>query len=44
MPTTPWSGAVWSRMVIEYDEVVAAMAATLHRRLGYRQVASVCAA
>ena len=26
-PTIPWSGAVCSRMVIEYDEVVAAMAA-----------------
>ena len=21
-PTTPWSGAVYSRMVIEYDDVV----------------------
>ena len=26
-PTTPWSGAVCRRMVIEYDEVVAAMSA-----------------
>ena len=26
VPTTPWSGAVCNRMVIEYDEAVAAMA------------------
>jgi hypothetical protein len=39
-PTMPWSRAVCSRMVIEYDEVVAAMAATLHRRRSYRQVGS----
>ncbi len=25
VPTTPWSGAVCNRMVIEYDEAVAAM-------------------
>ena len=24
-PTTPWSGAVYNRMVIEYDDAVAAM-------------------
>ena len=28
-PTTPWSGAVWSRMVMEYDDGVADMLLTL---------------
>jgi hypothetical protein len=37
-PTTPWSGAVCSRIVIEYDEVVAAMASSLAPAVGYRQV------
>ena len=40
-PTTPWSGAVCSRIVIEYDDGVAAMDLTLPPPLGYRQVASV---
>src|SRR5215470_17692665 len=29
VPTTPWSGAVWSRIVIEYDDGVADMLLTL---------------
>jgi hypothetical protein len=39
-PTTPWSGAVCNRMVIEYDDAVAAMTPTLPLREGYRQVMS----
>src|SRR4051794_16779352 len=39
-PTTPWSGAVCRRMVIEYDEVVAAMAMTFLPARGYQQVRS----
>ena len=37
-PTTAWSGRVCRRIVIEYDEVVAAMDRTLPRGPGYRQV------
>src|SRR4051794_29157424 len=37
-PTTPWSGAVCRRMVMEYDEVVAAMPRTFSPHGGYRQV------
>ena len=37
-PTTPWSGAVYNRMVIEYDDAVAAMALTLPPRRGYGAV------
>jgi hypothetical protein len=37
-PTMPWSGAVWSRMVIEYDDVVTDTPHTFLARLGYRQV------
>src|SRR4051812_4190588 len=37
-PTTPWSGAVCRRIVMEYDEVVAAMAGTFLPAPGYRQV------
>ena len=37
-PTTPWSGAVYSRMVIEYDDAVAAMSCTLPPARGYAQV------
>ena len=33
-PTTPWSGAVCSRIVIEYDDGVADMLLTLVRRRG----------
>src|SRR5215210_7949880 len=29
IPTTPWSGAVWRRIVIEYDDGVADMSVTL---------------
>ncbi|GAA5104935.1 hypothetical protein GCM10023339_00340 [Alloalcanivorax gelatiniphagus] len=39
-PTTLWSGAVYNRMVIEYDDAVAAMPQTLHLRTGYGQVTS----
>ena len=37
-PTIPWSGAVCRRIVIEYDDVVTAMPATLSRARGYGQV------
>ena len=41
-PTTPWSGAVCSRMVIEYDDAVAAdMPASLCPAVGCGQVAVV---
>lgn len=40
-PTMPWSGAVCNRMVIEYDEGVAAIGSTFLPRAGYRQVRGV---
>ncbi|GAB3015278.1 hypothetical protein GCM10027078_02500 [Nocardioides flavus (ex Wang et al. 2016)] len=40
-PTTLWSAAVYNRMVIEYDDAVAAMGQTLHLARGYGQVTSV---
>ena len=43
-PTTPWSGAVCSRMVIEYDDAVADMSASLPPDVGYGQVAVVMVA
>ncbi len=44
LPTTPWSGAVCRRMVIEYDEAVADMPASLSRFVGYGQVRAVVVA
>src|SRR5215207_1107981 len=44
LPTTPWSGAVCSRMVIEYDDAVADMPVSLSRRARYGQVAVVVVA
>jgi hypothetical protein len=40
-PTTLWSAAVYNRMVIEYDDAVAAMRRTLSPVRGYGQVTSV---
>ena len=39
-PTTLWSAAVYNRMVIEYDDAVAAMPRTLSPAWGYGQVTS----